>query len=311
MSNDAAARLRQLLDRDDIVVCPGVFSPLFGKLAEATGFETIYATGAGIANAVYGLPDLGLIGMKEVIDVAGSIAAATDVPVIADADTGYGGSLNVLRTVRFLESYGIAGIQIEDQVHPKRCGHFEGKDVVSTEEMVERLIAAQEARRDPNLVIIARTDARALEGLDGAIERSLAYERAGADVIFIEAPQSVEEMAAIPEHFTVPVMVNVVEGGKTPMLPATELQDMGYQLVLYANAVMRSAIFGAEQTLKILRESGCTRDALEQMVTFDHRQELVGLDRWLALDAAIGEASLEALAKRPTGIDENVVMKGQ
>lgn len=308
--SSSAARLRQLLGREKIVVCPGVFSPLFGKLAETVGFETIYATGAGIANAVYGLPDLGLLGMKEVADIAGSIAAATDLPVIADADTGYGGSLNVLRTVRLLESEGIAGIQIEDQVHPKRCGHFEGKEVVSTAEMVERLFAAQEARRDPDLVIIARTDARAVEGLDKAIERCLSYERAGADVIFIEAPQSVDEMAAIPQHFNVPVMVNIVEGGKTPMLPANELREMGYQLVLYANAVMRSAMFGAESTLKTLRDSGSTSAALDQMVSFDQRQELVGLDRWLALDAAIGLASQQALAQRPATVDQSTTEKG-
>lgn len=184
--------------------------------------------------------------------------------------------------------------------------------MVSTGEMVERLIAAQEARRDPDLVIIARTDARAVEGLDKAIERCLSYERAGADVIFIEAPQSVDEMVAIPQYFNVPVMVNIVEGGKTPMLPADELQEMGYQLVLYANAVMRSAMFGAESTLKTLRDSGSTSAALDQMVSrFDQRQELVGLDRWLALDAAIGLASRQALVQRPAVVDQSTTEKGQ
>lgn len=298
MKDSARSRLRQLMSREEIVICPGVFSPLFAKLVEAAGFDVVYATGAGISNAVYGLPDLGLIGMREVVDVVSTIAASTDLPVIADADTGYGGSLNVVRTVRLLESRGVAGIQIEDQVQPKRCGHFDGKEVVSTSEMVERLVAAQEARRDPDLLLIARTDARATEGLDAAIERALAYEQAGADVIFVEAPRSVEELAAIPQHFGVPVMVNLVEGAKTPLLPKEELQDMGYQLVLYANAVMRSAMFGAQRTLETLRDTGSTLSVLDQMVTFQDRQAVVGLDEWLALDTSIAASSRE-LVQRP------------
>lgn len=297
--NTQAKRLRSLLATDDTLVCPGVVSPLFGKMAEDAGFQLIYATGAGIANAIYGLPDLGLLGMQEILDVTARIARNCSIPLIADIDTGYGGTLNVVRTIQEFERAGVAGIQIEDQLQPKRCGHFDGTQVVSTGEMLERVTAAAEARQDSDLVIIARTDALATEGIDAAVERARAYAAAGADLVFVEAPTSVEQLARIPQEMPVPVVVNMVEGGRTPLLPLKSLNEMGYKIALYANASLRSAMAATRRTFATLYETGSTAEVETEIVSWQDRQAAVKLNDWLQLDARIASKSAaDSLLKR-------------
>ena len=287
MTETAGHRLRALLAREGAVVCPGVVSPLFATLAERAGFEAVYATGAGISNTWLGVPDLGLMGMSELLAVTGRIADIVDVPVIADIDTGYGNVLNVTRTMREFERAGVAAVQIEDQLNPKRCGHFEDKTVVSAEEMIERVMAAADARLDPDLVIIARTDSLAMEGLSASIARAHRYIEAGADMIFIEAPTSESDLRTIGREIQVPMVVNMVEGGKTPVLPTEDLADMGFKIVLYANAVLRMAMSAAVRTLGVLRAEGNTLSLLDDMATWEQRQGSVNLDEWLAIDSTI------------------------
>jgi 2-methylisocitrate lyase-like PEP mutase family enzyme len=264
-----------------------VVSPLFAILAERAGFEAIYATGAGISNTWLGLPDLGLMGMSELLSVSGRITQAVDVPVVADIDTGYGNVLNVTRTVREFERAGVAAIQIEDQLNPKRCGHFDDKAVASVGEMGERVLAAVEARADPELVVIARTDSLATEGLHSAIRRAQYYASLGADMVFVEAPTSLEELRVIAREVQVPMVVNMVEGGRTPILGADELADMGYKVILYANAVLRMAMSAAVRTLDVLRAQGSTAAIDSEMVSWQQRQSAVDLDEWLTVDARV------------------------
>jgi 2-methylisocitrate lyase-like PEP mutase family enzyme len=288
-------RLRELLLREGALICPGVVSPMFGVLAERTGFDAIYATGAGISNTWLGMPDLGLMGMSELLAVTGRIVNAVNIPVLADIDTGYGNVLNVTRTVREFEQAGVAGIQIEDQVNPKRCGHFDDKEVVSTDEMVERILAAAEARRDPDLVIVARTDALSVEGLSSAIERAHHYVAAGADMIFVEAPTTHEQLRTIgAELVEVPLVVNMVEGGRTPVLAAEELAGMGFKVILYANTVLRMAIAGASRALQALHDTGGSSQLIDEMASWDQRQDIVGLDTWLAIDRGLSTRAIMA-----------------
>jgi len=302
VSMSPRARLRELIARDGAVLCPGVVSPVFATLAERAGFEAIYATGAGISNAWLGLPDLGLMGMSELLSVTGRIAESVQVPVLADIDTGYGSALNVTRTVREFERAGVAGVQIEDQANPKRCGHFDDKTVAEPAEMVERVLAAAEARTDPDLVIVARTDALATEGLRASLDRAHEYLTAGADMIFVEAPTSTEQLRTIATEIPAPLIVNMVEGGKTPMLDAEELADMGYKMILYANAVLRMALSGAQRALDSLRKTGQTGDLVGEMATWKERQDAVDLDQWLALDVRISSAARNIAAGTPATI---------
>jgi len=302
VSMSPRARLRELIARDGAVLCPGVVSPVFATLAERAGFEAIYATGAGISNAWLGLPDLGLMGMSELLSVTGRIAESVQVPVLADIDTGYGSALNVTRTVREFERAGVAGVQIEDQANPKRCGHFDDKTVAEPAEMVERVLAAAEARTDPDLVIVARTDALATEGLRASLDRAHEYLTAGADMIFVEAPTSTEQLRTIATEIPAPLIVNMVEGGKTPMLGAEELADMGYKMILYANAVLRMALSGAQRALDSLRKNGQTGDLVGEMATWKERQDAVDLDQWLALDVRISSAARNIAAGAPATI---------
>lgn len=297
MTQKPAARLRRLLQEEGLRLCPGVTNPLYARVAEEEGFEVLYATGAGITNASLGLPDLALLTMTEMLTATRGIVAAVDIPVIADIDTGYGGGLNVTRAVREFEAVGVAGLQIEDQVSPKRCGHFDGKEVVELSEMLERVIAAVEARTDPDLVIVARTDAIASEGLDAALDRCSAYVEAGADMVFVEAPRTLEELRAIPPAFSVPVLVNMVEGGKTPLVGGQDLADMGYKVALYANAALRMAVAGVRRGLRTLRETGNTAAVQNEMLAWEERQALVGLDDWSALREEI-RAKVEQVMKR-------------
>jgi methylisocitrate lyase len=285
------ATLRARLAQPQILVAPGAADAMTARIIERAGFDAVYLTGAGLANASFGLPDLGLTTMTEVVAQVQRIADAIGVPLIVDADTGYGGALNVVRTVRELERAGAAAIQLEDQVNPKRCGHFEGKEVVPTAEMVQKIAAAVYARQDPDLVIVARTDARAVEGFEAAVERSRAYAAAGADVIFFEAPVSLDELRQAPRSIPAPLLANMVEGGKTPLLSAAELEALGYRVVIFANAAQRVAAKAVQDAMRVLRHEGTTQPLLDRMLTWDERQRLVDLPRYLELDRQLAASS--------------------
>lgn len=271
--------LRQLLAKDGIVVAPGAHDALTAKIIEKTGFPAVYMTGYGQAASHLGKPDVGLLTMSEMVARAANIVEAVNVPVIADADTGFGNAVNVMRTIREYEKAGVAAIQFEDQVAPKKCGHMTGRQVVSVEEMAGKIKAAADARRDSDLVIIARTDARTVHGIDEAINRARVYEEAGADLLFIESPESIEEMQKITASFTVPLLANMVEGGRTPLLPVQELAAIGYKLVIFPTASTYTLARAITRLMQSLKETGTTAGMLEQMVTFSEFNELIGLSR--------------------------------
>lgn len=296
--NKQSTALRQMLAGDETIVCPGVVSPLYARMAEEIGFRMLFATGAGIANEVYGLPDLGVMGHREMLDVTSRIVNNCSIPVIADIDTGYGGSVNVLHTVREFDRAGVAAVQIEDQTHPKRCGHFEGKQVVSTGEMLERITAATEARGDSDLVIVARTDALALEDFGSAMRRVEQYLAAGADAIFVEAPTTMEELARIPREVPAPLVVNLVEGGRTPIVPTEQLQEMGYRVALYANSGLRAAMAATRRVFESLHATGGTAEVVEQLLPWAERQSAVNLSGWLAIDQQISVRAAAAATRR-------------
>jgi methylisocitrate lyase len=285
----AASILRELLAKPEIVLLPGASDALTARIVERSGFGAVYVTGAGFANLSYGLPDIGLIGVDAVIEHVRRISDAVDIPLVVDADTGYGGVLNVARTVRQLERAGAAAIQLEDQVNPKRCGHFDGQTLISEREMVAKIAAATDARDDA--VIIARTDARSVEGFDRAVERSQAYVEAGAEVVFVEAPRSRDELIALPELISVPLLANMVEGGKTPVLSASELHDIGFRIALFANTTMRVALRAVQRAMAHLHETGSTTGLLEDMLDWEERQQLVGLESARALEDTYYEAA--------------------
>src|SRR5215469_16099859 len=237
----ARQTMRALIDRHGYTKVPGAYDTLTARLVERAGFEAVYLTGGGYSRAS-GYPDLGLLTLSENVHFIGLTVEAVGIPVIADADTGYGNAINVIRAVREYEKTGVAGFHIEDQVSPKKCGHYEGKEVVSLAEMVGKIHAAVDTRRDPDLIIIARSDARAVEGLQASIDRVNAYLDAGADVGFVEAPENVEELRIVGREVKGPALVNVFEGGRTPMLPARELETMGFRLGIYPSQTHRAAI---------------------------------------------------------------------
>jgi methylisocitrate lyase len=282
-----AGALRARLAQPGILVLPGCADALTARMVQEAGFEAVYVTGAGFANAALGIPDLGLTTMTEVVSQAQRVADAVEIPVVVDADTGYGGALNVVRTVRELERAGAAAIQLEDQVSPKRCGHFEGTEVVEVEEMLVRIEAAKHARRDPDLVLIARTDARACEGYDQAVARARAYHAAGADLIFVEAPRTVDELRALPKDVRAPLLVNVVEGGKTPQLTAAEYEEMGFKVALFANTALRAAAKAVQDAMAALKREGSSASILDRLVPWPERQRLVDLDSYLTLDRTL------------------------
>jgi 2-methylisocitrate lyase-like PEP mutase family enzyme len=267
------------------VLAPGAANALSARVVADCGFDVVYASGAGIANWALGVPDLGLTTMREVVTEVERICAAVDLPVIADADAGYGNPLNVHRTVRELERAGVAAIQLEDQVEPKRCGHFDGKQVVDEAEMVAKLHAALDARVDPDLMIIARTDARAVEGLDRAIERAHAYRDAGADATFVEAPLDVDELSRIGAEVPGPLVANMVEGGKTPVVGREELGRLGFDIVLYANLGARAAMLAMQEVLTTLREEGSSASIEHRIVSMQERNRLTDMDTWRAREA--------------------------
>jgi 2-methylisocitrate lyase-like PEP mutase family enzyme len=280
-------RLRDLLADGGTSIVPGVTNALWARLAEEAGFEAVFTTGSGIANSLLGVPDLGLTTMTEIVEVAGNVVSATALPVIADADTGYGNHLNVRRTVQAFERIGVAGLVLEDQVAPKRCGHFRGKQVIPAEDMVQKILAALSARTDPDLVLVARTDALAVEGLGAALRRAAIYASAGADMIFVESPRTREEIAAIPMAVPVPCLINLVEGGDTPLLTRDELAAMGYRFVLYANLALRVASRAVEEAFAVLQRDGSSQMSGDALMPWPRRQQLVGLAAWEAFDQRI------------------------
>jgi carboxyvinyl-carboxyphosphonate phosphorylmutase len=272
-------QLRTLLKGKGILVAPGAFDGLSARLIERAGFPLIYVTGGGIARSM-GYPDMGLITMSEVIIRVKNIVDVTKIPVLGDADTGYGNALNVMRTVREFETVGVAGIHIEDQITPKKCGHYEGKSLISEEEMTKKIEAAIEARTDPDFIIIARTDARAVEGLKNAIRRGRRYAEAGADMIFVEAPQSLEEIKEIANSISVSLLINMFKGGKTPLIPMDELGAMGYRIAIVPSPLQLAAIYAMDHLLKILKREGTIEPFSESMVSFKERDEIVDLPKF-------------------------------
>lgn len=272
---NGGARLRSLITGPEPLLLPGAADALTARILQDTGFQAVYATGAGIANLHFAWPDLGLLGMSEVVAEATRIADAVDVPVVVDADTGYGGPLNVARTVRELERAGAAGIQIEDQVSPKRCGHFTGTEVVDQEELKARLRTAVRARSDDATVIVGRTDATASRGIDEAIQRGQLLADCGADVVFVEAPREVDELARIPGEIDRPTLINVVEGGRTPQLSLREYADMGFAVVLYANTALRLAAEAVRTGVAELWRQGDSRTIASRVLSWEERQRLV------------------------------------
>jgi 2-methylisocitrate lyase-like PEP mutase family enzyme len=275
--------MRSLIARRTYTIAPGAYDTLTARLVEQAGFETVYLTGGGYSRA-NGYPDLGLLTLCENVRFIGLTVEAVDIPVIADADTGYGNAINLIRTVREYEKSGVAAFHIEDQVSPKKCGHYEGKKVISAAEMVGKIHAAVDTRQDADLVIIARSDARAVEGLQATIDRVNTYLEAGADVGFVEAPQNVEELRIVGRNVQGPILVNVFEGGKTPMLPASELETMGFRLGIYPSQTHRAAIRAAQRVLTALKADGDTRRIEGELATFQEREDAVGTDRWRALE---------------------------
>jgi len=279
-------RLRQLLARPRLLLAPGAWDPLSARIVEAAGFEAVYLSGAAVAVGHLGVPDLGLATLTEVVEQLRRVAAAVELPVIADADTGYGSALNVRRTVREFEAAGAAGLHLEDQEFPKRCGHLAGTRVVPTETMVARLRAALDARRDPDFVLIARTDARAVLGLEEALRRAEAYRAAGADVLFVEAPVGEAEVEAVARALAgVPLLLNLGGAGRTPMLPAARLEALGFRIALYPGDLQKAAIRAMQEVAATLIREGTTRPAASRMASFEERFELVGLSRLRALEA--------------------------
>lgn len=282
--NDRNRAFKQRVSGGGAILLPGVPNPLTALIAADLGYEALYLTGAGVANFNHGLPDLGLTTLTEVTNALRAIRHVVDLPIIADADTGFGNALNVHHTVRTLEAAGANAIQLEDQVFPKKCGHFEGKAVIPAEEMISKIKAATDARRDHNMQIIARTDARAIEGFEAAMERAQAYVEAGADITFVEAVTSHEEMRAVPARLACPQIINIVYGGKTPPLSFEELDQLGYGFVLYANAALQAAVAGVQHVLGELREHGSLDTVKDRLATFAERQRLVRKDAYDELD---------------------------
>ncbi|HEX2107224.1 MAG TPA: oxaloacetate decarboxylase [Nitrososphaera sp.] len=280
----SASLREQLEDKNKIIVLPGVFDALSAKIAEHVGFEAMFQTGYGSAASLLGMPDFGLLNSGETVDNAMRIIRAVNVPVLVDADTGYGNPLNVWRLVRDLESLGAAGIFLEDQVWPKRCGHMAGKDVIAKEEYMPKLKAALEARHSKDFVIVARTDARAPIGLEEAIERGKAYRKAGADVIFVEAPRSVEELKRVANEIDAPLVANMIEDGVTPNLSATELVKIGYRIAVFPLSAIYSATFAMRQVLTELKNSGTTKQSRNLMVTFKDFNQFMDLDHFRDLE---------------------------
>ena len=277
--------IRKLLqNKSKPLVIPGVYDAIGAKIVEKVGFEAMFQTGYGTSATLLGMPDYGFIGSTETVDNARRICHAVSVPVIVDADTGYGNALTVDKLVRELETAGASGIFLEDQKWPKRCGHMKGKEVIPKDEYAEKLQAALDARSDKDFIIVARTDARATEGLDKAIERGLFYKKIGADAIFIEAPKTIQEMQKIGNSINAPLVANMIEGGATPISSKSKLHSMGFKIILYPLSVLFSNTFATFQTLKELKRFGITKKSKKKMVNFDQFNEIVELSKYTKLE---------------------------
>ncbi|ART50355.1 MAG: isocitrate lyase/PEP mutase family protein [Propionivibrio sp.] len=277
-------QLKSLVEARRGLIVPGAFNALSAKVVEDLGFKAIYITGAGVTNMWFGMPDQGFMGLSDIADHTARIRDAVSVPLIVDADTGFGNALNVRHTVRTLERAGADCIQFEDQVAPKRCGHFSGKEVISTEEAVSKIKAAVDARQDPDLLIMARTDAAATHGFEAAVERAQKFAEAGADILFVEAVTTPDEIRALPRRLVKPQLMNMVIGGKTPIFNATDLGELGYGIVLYANAALQGAVAGMQKALTVLRDVKEVQESSGLVATFAERQRLVNKPEWDALE---------------------------
>ena len=283
------SRLRQLLAQPGAIMAPGVADALNARLVAQHGFDAIYMTGAGTSAVRLGMPDVGLLTMTEMVDNAGRIAEASGLPLIADADNGYGGVLNVRRTIQAYERAGVAAVHIEDQVMPKRCGHLMGKQLVPVEEMVAKIKAATDARSDSDFVVIARTDAIAVEGFEPALERAERYRDAGADVVFLEAPNQAQ-LAQIAPRIKAPLLYNMASSGKTPFLKKEEIEQLGFKIIIYPNWVILAAIRAASEMLRTLKETGTIASMAGQVASFREFFDLVGMPEVQALEARYGVA---------------------
>ncbi len=277
-------QLKALANARRGVLVPGAFNALSARVVADLGFEAIYVTGAGVTNMWFGLPDQAFMGLTDIADHTARIRDAVEVPLIVDADTGFGNALNTYHAVRTLERAGADCIQLEDQVSPKRCGHFNGKEVIPTDEMLGKIRAAVDARRDPDLLIMARTDAAAVHGFEAAVERAQRFAEAGADILFVEAVTSAEEIRALPQRLAQPQLMNMVIGGKTPIFSAEELGGLGYGIVLYANAALQGAVAGMQKALTVLRDTRRIDEDPTLVAPFAERQRLVRKGEWDALE---------------------------
>ena len=268
--------LRELANARRATLVPGAFNALSAKVIADLGFDAIYVTGAGVTNMHIGLPDMGFMGLAEIAEQTGRIRDAVELPILVDADTGFGNAVNTRHTVRTLERAGANCIQLEDQLSPKRCGHFNGKAVISADEMVGKIKAAVDARHSEDFLIMARTDARAIDGFDAAIERAQRYAEAGADILFVEALERTDEVQRLPEYIHAPLLMNMVIGGKTPIATTDELAEYGYSMVLYANAALQSAVAGMQRALTVLRDERHLQEDPALVIPFQERQRLVG-----------------------------------
>ena len=276
--------LKTLVNARRGAIVPGAFNALSARVIEDLGFEAIYVTGAGVTNMNLGLPDQGFMGLAEIAEATSRIRDAVGLPLLVDMDTGFGNALNTYHSVRVLERAGADCIQLEDQVAPKRCGHFTGKEVISTEEAVSKIKAAVDARTDPDFLIMARTDAAATHGFEAAVERAQRFAEAGADILFVEAVTKAEEIRALPQRLGPPQLMNMVIGGKTPIFGAEELGTLGYGIVLYANAALQGALAGMQKALTVLRDTKRIDEDPSLVAPFAERQRLVGKPAWDAME---------------------------
>lgn len=270
-------KIRQLLQQKNLIVAPGAHDALTAKIIANAGFDAVYMTGYGQAASHLGCPDVGLLTMTEMAARAGAIVEACGIPVIADADTGFGNAVNVKRTLREYEKAGVAVIQLEDQVMPKKCGHMTGRQVITKDEMVGKIKAAADTRTDPDMMIMARTDARTVLGIDEAIERGFAYQEAGADILFIESPENEDEMKRIATSFKVPTLANMVEGGRTPLLTNGRLEEIGYSVVIYPTASIYVTTKAMVMLMEALKKDGTTKNYIGNMIPFPEFNKLIGL----------------------------------
>lgn len=281
----AATQLRERIEDDEVLLAMGGYDALSASLIEQAGGEVVYMSGSSVATSVHGYPDVGLTTMTEMAERARQMVTAVDVPVFCDADTGYGNALNVMRTVEEYERAGVAGLHLEDQSFPKKCGHFDDKSVIPTDEMVQKIRAATDARTDDDFVVIARTDARAVHGFDDAVERSRAYVDAGADVLFFEAPTDEDELRRVGEEFPdVPLLANMTEGGKTPLFTAAEFAEFGFDVVLYPATAFKAAARAMQKVYRTIETTGTQQGVMDELVTWEGRNEITGLDEMIRLE---------------------------